>query len=178
MNDFEYDVMVRKRIARGAFNRKRGSKSKKCSLPSDHLTDSQWKKMNGDVIVFNMDSPVLWADFRRLSQPTQKEYLDSLAQRYHASGSAVAKMMGVSLPTFYKHCNRMDYHMDGNKGHRMNAAEKAAWQAFLAPMPWMPPQKRQRRPPQRGRSAPFWRSLSPPPHRRMRASSRTGSVQC
>lgn len=38
MTDFDYDVKQRRELARAAKYRKRGSKSKKCTLPSDYLT--------------------------------------------------------------------------------------------------------------------------------------------
>ena len=37
MNDFDFENMQKKRIAQGARHRVCGSKSKKCSLPSDLL---------------------------------------------------------------------------------------------------------------------------------------------
>nr|DAL76664.1 MAG TPA: hypothetical protein [Caudoviricetes sp.] len=43
MNDFDYDCMQKKRIARGAFahiSRKRGG----CTLPSDNLTASKERR--------------------------------------------------------------------------------------------------------------------------------------
>lgn len=43
MNDFDYDIVQKKRVARGAFahvNRKRG----KCRLPSDYLTAAQKRR--------------------------------------------------------------------------------------------------------------------------------------
>ena len=46
MNDFDFDVMTKKRIARGAAARKCGSKSRRCTLPSDYLTDAQKKARN------------------------------------------------------------------------------------------------------------------------------------
>ena len=41
MNDFDYDALQKKRIAAGARHMKRGSRSKRCSLPSDNLTPSR-----------------------------------------------------------------------------------------------------------------------------------------
>lgn len=133
MNDFEYDVMVKKRIARGAANRKRGSKSQKCTLPSDYLTHSQWKKRNGDVIVFSMDSPVKWADFIQLSAQTQIEYLGHLVEKFHASGATISEMMGVSYTKFVKHCKEIGFSLLACRGHNMSAAQRAEWNAFAHP---------------------------------------------
>ena len=57
MNDFDYDIVQKKRVARGAFahvNRKRG----KCRLPSDYLTAAQKKEMNGAVKTYNITRPM------------------------------------------------------------------------------------------------------------------------
>ena len=50
MNDFDFDVLQKKRIARGAYHRKNGSKSKRCTLPSDYLTAAEKRKLNGEVM--------------------------------------------------------------------------------------------------------------------------------
>jgi hypothetical protein len=134
MNDFDYDVMVKKRVARGAFHRKRGSKSKKCTLPSDYLTASQWKRKNGDVIVFSMDSPILWADFLQLSTVTQKEYLTHLVDQFRASGATISAMMGVSYTKFVKHCKEIGFSLTGCRGHNMSKAQREDWEAFIAPL--------------------------------------------
>jgi hypothetical protein len=57
VNDFNYDCMQKKRIARGAFahiNRKRGG----CALPSDTLTEKQRKEKNGEVKSYNITRPM------------------------------------------------------------------------------------------------------------------------
>ena len=134
MNDFEYDVMVKKRIARGAVNRKCGSKSRKCSLPSDYLTTGQWKKRNGDVIVFTMDSPVQWSDFVRLSPVTQTEYLGHLVEKYHASGATISEMMGISYTKFVKHCKEIGFSLLACRGHNMNKKQREEWAEFVRPV--------------------------------------------
>lgn len=77
MNDFDYDIVQKKRVARGAFahvNRKRG----KCRLPSDYLTAAQKKEMNGAVKTYNITRPMT-ADFagmgKRLREAREKELM-------------------------------------------------------------------------------------------------------
>ena len=60
MNDFDYDALQKKRIASGAFHMKRGSRSKRCSLPSDNLTPAQLKRRNGPVSTYKLDQPMSW----------------------------------------------------------------------------------------------------------------------
>ena len=59
MNDEKYafieDVTERKSIARGAFHKKGGAKSNKCTLPSDYLTRKEREKMNGEVKTWNLN---------------------------------------------------------------------------------------------------------------------------
>lgn len=131
MTDFDYDILEKKRTASGARHRKRGSKSKKCTLPSDHLTHSQWKKKNGDVIVFTMDTPIVWADFLQLSPVTQKEYLSHLVEKFRASGATISQMMNVSYTRFMKHCKEIGFSLTGCRGHNMSKDQRQAWNAFL-----------------------------------------------
>lgn len=131
MTDFDFDVMQKKGIASGAFHRKRGSRSKKCTMPSDLLTTSQRNKLNGDVIVFSMNAPARWSDFRQLSPTTQKEYLAMLGEKYHASGARIAQMMGVSYQNFVRHCRSIGFPMSGTHVGKMSREQLAVWEEFV-----------------------------------------------
>lgn len=45
MNDFDYENLQKKRLARNAYAKK-GSRSKKCTLPDDYLTPAQRAKLS------------------------------------------------------------------------------------------------------------------------------------
>ena len=75
LNDFDYDVMQKKRIASNARRRVCGSKSKFCGLPSDHMTHAQWKKHNGEVKTVNLNQPMSWQAFKDVPNDLQKEYI-------------------------------------------------------------------------------------------------------
>ena len=79
MNDAEYlfksDAAEKKRNGRGAFNKKGGSKSKKCTLPGDYLTPAQKKKLSKTIIDVNLREPMTWDEFKALRPDIQKEYL-------------------------------------------------------------------------------------------------------
>ena len=47
MNDFDYDALQKKRLARSDRCRKRSTR--KCTLPSDYLTPSERKRRNGEM---------------------------------------------------------------------------------------------------------------------------------
>lgn len=94
MDDFTYDCWQKKQLAQQARHRKRGSKSRKCSLPSDSLTKKQWKERNGKTLSINLNRPTSWEIFKEVSKPTQEEYLNHLLAVYggkrNQSGSYVS----------------------------------------------------------------------------------------
>lgn len=99
MNDFDFDIMQKKRIARGAAARKRGSKSRKCTLPSDYLTDAQKKARNGKLSTYNLSKPMTYEQFKLMPRDLQREYLLKLRNDMHASARVIALMFGCSDET-------------------------------------------------------------------------------
>lgn len=95
MNDFDYDVLQKKRIAAGARNMKRGSRSKRCSLPSDNLTPAQLKRRNGPVSTYKLDEPMRWDDFKAMPVDLQKQYLTNLVETYGATNEMLGDMFYV-----------------------------------------------------------------------------------
>ena len=77
MNDFDYDIVQKKRVARGAFahvNRKRG----KCRLPSDYLTAAQRKERNGEVKSYNITWPMPWHEFKAMPEDLRREFFRNM----------------------------------------------------------------------------------------------------
>ena len=95
MNDFDYDVLQKKRTAAGARHMKRGSRSKRCSLPSDHLTPAQLKRRNGPVSTYKLDEPMRWDDFKAMPVDLQKQYLTNLVETYGATNEMLSDMFYV-----------------------------------------------------------------------------------
>jgi len=75
---FKQTALERKRTARGAYAKKGGSKSKKVTFPSDNLSRSEKKKLNGDVMKYDLSKPMDWATFRGLPKDLRSEYLKKL----------------------------------------------------------------------------------------------------
>ena len=96
MHDFDYDAMQKKRIARGASHMKRGSKSKKCTLPSDYLTDAQKRRLNGPVSTYKLDERMSWESFKAMPEDLQKKYILNLQETYQANNGMLGKMFGVT----------------------------------------------------------------------------------
>lgn len=95
MNDFDYDALQKKRIAAGARHMKRGSRSKRCSLPSDNLTPAQMKRRNGPVSTYKLDEPMGWDDFKAMPVDLQKKYLTNLVETYGATNEMLGDMFYV-----------------------------------------------------------------------------------
>lgn len=95
MNDFDYDVLQKKRIAAGARHMRRGSRSKRCSLPSDNLTPAQLKRRNGPVSTYKLDAPMMWDDFKAMPVDLQKKYLTNLVETYGATNEMLGDMFYV-----------------------------------------------------------------------------------
>ena len=96
MHDFDYDAMQKKRIARGASHMKRGSKSNKCTLPSDYLTAAQKRRLNGPVSTYKLDEPMNWESFKAMPEDLQKKYILNLQETYQANNNMLGKMFGVT----------------------------------------------------------------------------------
>lgn len=100
MNDFDYDVMLKKRVARGAYHRKRGSKSRKCTLPSDHLSPAELKRRNGPMKEYKMNAPMSWAEFNDMPDDLQARYILNLRGQYGATDNMFGEMFHVHASTF------------------------------------------------------------------------------
>lgn len=132
MNDFDYDVLQKKRTAAGARHMKRGSRSKRCSLPSDNLTPAQLKRRNGPVSTYKLDAPMRWDDFKAMPVDLQKQYLTYLVETYGATNEMLGDM-------FYVHPTRVGtvkkaLGVVSHNPHRLIGEKKAIrdqmWAAF------------------------------------------------
>lgn len=111
MNDEKYvfieDVKERKSIARGAFHKKGGAKSKKCTLPSDYLTRKEREKMNGEVKSWNLNEFYSWDEFKEMPSDIAAAYVSTLNQKHHVSMSTIAKeLFNIADSTFSMHLHK------------------------------------------------------------------------
>ena len=132
MNDFEFDCLQKKRLAQQAKYRKRGSKSKKCPMSTDHMTKKQWIERCGKIVTIKMDSPVSWASFKELSKQTQEGYLKNLMEKYHINASSLAEMFHITPITVRRHIATQGLAVSFPVGHSMNAEDRRAWELFLS----------------------------------------------
>lgn len=118
MTDEEYvfnqTSWERKRVGRGVFSQKKGSRSRKCSLPSDYLTAKQKKELNGEMISYNLERPMTWTEFKFMPVAIQEKYIINMRDKYKGRMSDIAEMMGTTS-------NNLDNHMR-QKGYREKCA--------------------------------------------------------
>lgn len=131
MNDFDYDCLQRKNISRQAKYRKRGSKSKKCSMPTDNMTLKQWRERNGELVTISLNQPVSWETFKTLSRRTQEEYLQNLMMTYGANATSLAGMFGVKPLTVRRFVQANELDVKFHVGRSMSAEQRAAWESFI-----------------------------------------------
>lgn len=132
MDDFTYDCLQKKRLAQQVKYRKCGSKSKKCPMSTDHMTNKQWKERCGKIVAINLNKPVSWEVFKELSKQTQEEYIQGLMKNYGANATSLAAMFDVQPLTVRRYiaANKLD--VSFQVGHSMNTEQKLAWERFMA----------------------------------------------
>ena len=130
MNDFDFDVLQKKRIARSAYHRKNGSKSKRCTLPSDYLTAAEKRKLNGEVKTVELDKPRTMEEFNALTDAEKLLYLDYLKAKYHPSLRMLGLMLGCSAQKIELIAVSLGFDTGYKRGMRPNKELNAAWLAF------------------------------------------------
>lgn len=87
LSDEEYiyrqDIKEKKSAGRGAFYKKNGSKSKKCSLPSDFMSRKEIKKLSGECNSWSMKEFYSYKDFKKMPDDLALQYVNSLINRFN-----------------------------------------------------------------------------------------------
>jgi len=96
---FRQEVREKKRIGAGAFHKKNGSKSKKCTLPSDRLTRKEKEKLNGECKSWNLKAFYSWDEFKCMPDDIQLEYVNSLINRYDCGLTTISKVLFGKAPS-------------------------------------------------------------------------------
>ena len=129
---FQQDVKERSKMKTGARHKKSGCKSKKCTLPSDHLTPAQRKKMNGEVETMNLNTPMKLTELRKYSVSLQNEYLQNCITKYHARRTDMLRMLhtnSYNLDSYLKNQGISLIFPPSVKGHMAKPHEK--WLEFI-----------------------------------------------
>lgn len=122
----------RKAAASGARHRVNGSRSKRVTLPSDHLTPAQVKKLSGPVVTFNMDKPHTLTELRQWPADLRREYLVKIVDTYLPDNGALGEMLNISRTSIpYVLANDFDLHRSRSYRPARDQEHLIAWQNFL-----------------------------------------------
>lgn len=128
---FYSDVAEKKRVARGAFNRRaHAGKGGAVKLPSDYVKRKDLEKMNGEVKTYSINSPMKWADFKALPDDLKVSYINVIRGRYGASDRKISAMLGVTQTTLSAVCRNLGVGC-GEKRPKGRVFDKDAWEKWL-----------------------------------------------
>lgn len=91
---FVSDSKDKKRVARGAYNKK--SHGGRVKMPSDYLTRKEREAMSGECKSYRLNEPMSWDEFRNMPDDIQKSYVLALREKFKVSDSKIFDMMGVN----------------------------------------------------------------------------------
>ena len=104
MNEFYEEVKQKKSLAASARHKVSGARSRKCTLPSDHLTAAQKRGLNGPVHTYAVNRPTTWAQFKEMPADLQQAHLDYIQNRFSVGLGTVARLVwGVSDSCAYSY---------------------------------------------------------------------------
>jgi hypothetical protein len=90
---FQQTSKERKELARNAKYKKNGSKSKKCTLPSDYLSKKEINKMSGEPITWNMNHFYSYDVFKSMPSDIQVEYINRICEKYQVGINTISRVM-------------------------------------------------------------------------------------
>ena len=125
---YTQDQRERKSAATGARAKKGGSRSKRCTLPSDHLTPAQKRKLNGQPEAINLNRPMTFTELKQISPTLQFLYLDHLVNVHKARRVDLVEMLGIAPMTMQRLIKALPGKLDF-MGRRKHQAPE--WTAFL-----------------------------------------------
>lgn len=127
---FIEDLREKKVLARNSKYRKIGSKSKKCTTPSDYLTPAQKRKMNGAVSVYQIGKPITWSEFKLYPVEMQQKWLDAFVEKFDCSTKGMAIVFNVHPTSINLHCKNKDLKINAKGVYNNEKGEKIrAWMA-------------------------------------------------
>lgn len=130
--DFYKEVSEKKVVARGARYRKGGSKSRKCSMSTDYMTQKQWKERNGPIMSYSMTQPIDWNSFKEMPADVQEMYVKSMKEKFGANQTDLAEMFDVHPQTVRMVFKSLGLgKMFSRGGKLMNEEQKKVWHKFI-----------------------------------------------
>lgn len=145
MKDAEYlfsqTTRERKQLSRNAKYKKNGSKSRRCTLPSDNLTPAQLRRRNGTVLTYNLDQPHTLSELKDWPADLRHEYMTKLIDEYNPNNLGLSLMLGCSETSI---CYILGKHfgIKRGRGYRTtrDPATQLQWEQFIGVAPELLPE--------------------------------------
>jgi len=132
MNDFDYDVLQKKKIARNAKYRKSTYNRKGCTLPHEYMSKKEIQAMNGELSTIQMNSPMSWERFKTLPPDLQREYLQKQMDRFGVGLNAIGvDMFGLGRNRLGNWTKTRNMKFDLRTGGRTSNAALQSWRRWL-----------------------------------------------
>lgn len=127
---FVSDVSEKKRVARGAFNKRtHAGKGGAVKFPSDYLNKKELNAMNGEVKSYRLNDPMTYAEFKVMPDDIKVTYINLLRERYNVSDTKISEMFGCAQKTVSNEFIRLGISRGKGKGKTKYDAD--GWSAFL-----------------------------------------------
>ena len=132
--EFVFNQTNKERRNYGAFHKKNGTKSKKCTLPSDRLTPAQLNKLNGPILSLHLEKPMTRTEWKLLRADQRKLYIEHLVEKYNANNQMIAEAIGCTGGYVCKTKKELGIKGEGKGGGRNFTNEQLlAWDKFMNP---------------------------------------------
>lgn len=133
MSDEEYiyrkDIAEKKKIGYGAKHKKNGSKSKKCTMPSDYLTRKEKLAMNSEPVKWCLNDFYTYNDFKKMPSDIQVMYLQGITDKYKVGPSAISMILfGLTEKALYDYLSRHNL-LDAIHWHNFKGRKAAVYNA-------------------------------------------------
>lgn len=101
----------RSKMKTGAYHKKSGAKSKKCTLPYEYLSKKERKALDGIPTSWNMQWFYTWKLFKEMPKDLQIEYLENMCSKYGCSLMAIGEeVFGIAGPTLWNYVANNNIH--------------------------------------------------------------------
>lgn len=126
---FNQTVQERKRLGYGDKHKKRQG-GRYVRLPSDYLTRKERDAMNGEIETYKLNAPVAWKTLRKWPEDIQKQYFQTIDEKYSPTAAMYSQMFGVSEKSVYNLRYWLQFPL-GQKGR--SKPDMKAWSDFINP---------------------------------------------
>lgn len=101
----------RSKMKTGAYHKKSGAKSKKCTLPYEYLSKKERKALDGIPTSWNMNWFYTWRQFKQMPKDLQIEYLENICSKYGCGLSTIGEeVFGIAAATLWNYTSNNDIH--------------------------------------------------------------------